>query len=497
MSKLREQGGRWLLAALAGALLTASLAPISIWPAALLGLAILSALLHRSTRKDAFLLGWFFGAGLFGTGTSWVFVSIHWYGNAPVPLAALLTFIFCGGLALLPAAACYLQRRLNPAQNAATDVLLFVGLWVLFEWLRTWLLTGFPWLFVGYSQVSGPLAGLAPMGGVLSIGLVLALTAAVTSLIRELTPRQGLAMTSVVMLCWATALMVKPTSWTQDSGAIVNAGLVQANIDQNDKWRPELAGDHIQLQLDLSEPLWGHDLVLWPEAAIPALHDRALAILDDIGRRAQAQGSTFISGIPYRDLASGEIFNAIVARGDSEQIYTKRQLVPFGEFMPLESLLRGMIDFFDLPMSSFTAGPDNQQALQIDQFTAAALICYEAVYLDLVHREDGALPDFLLTISNDTWFGGSLGPLQHLEMAQMRALEWGRSMIRGTNNGVSAFIDRDGKILSRTEQFEQAVLSDTLRIYTGQTPYARFGPTPVVVVGFLLCFAGLICARRR
>ncbi|MEM8497315.1 MAG: apolipoprotein N-acyltransferase [Pseudomonadota bacterium] len=492
-------------ALVAGILLTASLAPLSFWPAAIVGLLLLLWALHQASPKKAFWRGWLFGIGLFGSGASWVFVSIKQFGNAPMPLALFLTALWCTGLGLLPAISCALLRWLN-SNDAQRDVLLFPSIWVLGEWTRTWLLTGFPWLFVGYGQVQGPLQGLAPIGGVLLISFTLALTA---SVIWRLIPAAGANDSShhiglphsipagVLLLVWATALLVDPLQWTQATDKQLSTGLVQANIDQNEKWQRSKIAGHIALQRDMSEDLWGKDLVLWPEAAIPMLYQRADAVLNQLQNQARLSGSRFITGIPYRDPDTGAAYNSIASLGEDRQLYFKRNLVPFGEFMPLESVLRGLIDFFDLPMSSFSAGPAQQQYLRIGDLRAAALICYEAVYLDTVPQANTPPPDLLLTISNDTWFGSSFGPLQHLQMAQMRALEWGRGMVRGTNNGVSALISADGKILARTEQFQRQVLSGEIPIRSGLTPYARFGEWPIVLLCFvLLTFCGFLPTFR-
>ncbi len=493
-------------ALVAGILLTASLAPLDFWPAAIGGLMLLLWVLHQASPKTAFFRGWLFGIGLFGSGASWVFVSIKQFGNAPMPLALCLTALWCTGLGLLPAISCAVLRWLN-ANNIQRDVLLFPAIWVLGEWTRTWLLTGFPWLFIGYGHVQGPLQGLAPIGGVLAISYTLALTAAVIwrlMLISQASNSGGRRLplphwipVGALLLIWATALLVDPLRWTQATDKQLSAGLVQANIDQNEKWQRSKIAGHIALQRKLSEELWGKDLVLWPEAAIPVLYQRADAVLDQLQRQARISGSRFITGIPYRDSETGAVYNSIASLGEDRQLYFKRNLVPFGEFMPLESLLRGLIDFFDLPMSSFSAGPAQQEYLRIGDLQAAALICYEAVYLNTVPQSDTPPPDLLLTISNDTWFGSSFGPLQHLQMAQMRALEWGRGMVRGTNNGVSALISADGKILARTEQFQQQVLSGEVPIRSGLTPYARFGEWPIVFLCFaLLALCGFLPAFR-
>lgn len=483
-----------ITALIAGALLTTSLAPISIWPAALVSLALLLIIIRGCTPKQAFLRGWLYGIGLFGSGASWVYVSINQFGNADVPLATFLTVIWCVGLGLLSGFTCYLLRRIN-TESAAIDLILFPALWVIGEWLRTWLLTGFPWLFVGYGQIDGPLQAHGPIWGVLGIGFVVALTAALIANWGKVEAKLMWIASATVAALWSVTLWLPADHWTIDSEDRLTVGLVQANIDQNEKWLPSKVPQHIALQRQMSESLWGLDLVLWPEAAIPALYHRAEPLIDLLQQRAIESGSTFVSGIPYKNVADGAVYNSIVGLDNQTQLYFKRKLVPFGEFIPLEDILRGAIDFFNLPMSDFTEGAAQQSYLNVNGRKAAALICYEAVYLDMV-KQPGGLPQFLLTISNDTWFGESLGPLQHLQMARMRALEWGRAMVRGTNNGVSALIAPNGEIIAQTEQFKQTVLRGQIPILVGETPYARFGTMPVLVLCALLILMALFHTLR-
>ncbi len=190
--------------------------------------------------------------------------------------------------------------------------------------------------------------------------------------------------------------------------------------------------------------------------------------------------TTLITGIPFRPEGQQRYHNSIMALGSGEGVYLKQRLVPFGEYVPLEEQLRGLISFFDLPMSAFSPGPADQPPLRAGAFRIAPFICYEVVYPDLV-ASGARNADLLITISNDSWFGNSIGPLQHLQMAQMRALENGRYMIRGTNNGISAIIDHRGRITARTGQFVEESLSGKVEVMLGETPFSSFGSRPIIV----------------
>jgi apolipoprotein N-acyltransferase len=469
-----------IMAPLAGALVTLSLAPFDLWPASIASCVLYAYLLCTCSRGQAVWRGWLFGLGLFGSGVSWVYVSIHVHGHAPVPLAAFLTVLFCAGLALLHAlfAWCYV-RLVRPLPGGM--LIGFPVLWVLFEWLRSWLLTGFPWLFLGYAHIDTWIAGWAPIVGVYGLSFICALTGSCLFLAwRSRQPVTCMTYAVIVITLWAGGSVLKPIQWVaRASETPLSTAIYQPNIPQQHKWDPAWYQPILSQLQEASGPLFGHDILVWPEAAIPNYYQRARGFLDPIEERAALTDTTLITGIPFRPGGDKVYFNSILALGNGEGSYHKQRLVPFGEYVPMEKLLRGLIAFFDLPMSAFSPGPAGQGPLEAGAFRVAPFICYEVVYPDLVARS-ARNADLLITISNDSWFGDSIGPLQHLQMARMRALENGRYLIRGTNNGVSALIDHRGRIIGRTEQFVEATLVGEVEVMLGNTPYSSFGSLPVI-----------------
>jgi apolipoprotein N-acyltransferase len=492
------------LAVLLGALVPLSLAPFGYWPLGIVALGGWFVLLSGAGRS-AWRIGWLFGVGKYAVGASWVYVSIHVYGDAPPPLAAFLVAVFVAVLALFPLANAWLFGRLATGRMLP-DAALFTLLYAGFEWLLTWFLTGFPWLYAGYAHLGTPLAGWAPAGGVLLVGLAVALSASMTvaaftlwrGRTRQATAPAGLVTALVLALApWAAGAVLERVDWVTpvETG---QAALAQGNVEQSVKWDPETAQAIVRTYMDLSEPHWGANLLVWPEAAITLFEHEAGAVLADLDRRGRAARTAVVLGLPHADYLPGEgweLHNAALALGTGSGRYFKRRLVPFGEYVPFEGLLRGLIAFFDLPMSRMSPGPWEQPLLDLAGRRAVMAICYEVVYPELV-RAGPADVDLLLTLSNDTWFGASIGPLQHLQMAQMRALENGRYLLRATNNGVTAIVDAHGVVKARLPQFEAGVLRGEYRIMTGTTPYARFGQGP-----FALAAAGLALAvglaRRR
>lgn len=487
-----------LLALAAGVMVTGSLSPIDLWPLGVVSIALLVWLLADTTPAQAAKRGWFYGLGLFGTGTSWIYVSIHTYGYAPVPLAGFLTLLWSMGLALLLAITAYVYVRWIRDYPGGPS-LGFTAVFVLGEWLRTWLLTGFPWLFLGYAHVETPLAGWAPVGGIFAVSFAVVYSGA--ALGHCLTERKWLPMPlALVVAIWAFGAGLRTIDWVQPrTEETIKVAMVQANISQHVKWSRDQYWPTLNLYNNSSRPLWSEvDLVIWPEAAVPGYYHNAKVFLERMGKQAKAHNATLITGLPYLNQQEQEqdsprrIHNSIMAFGNGEGIYHKQRLVPFGEYVPLENWLRGLIQFFDLPMSAFSPGGPDQQPLRAGNLTLAPFICYEVVYPELVTTWFPQA-DMLLTISNDAWFGGSLGPLQHLQMVQMRALESGRYVLRSTGSGVSAIIDQRGHITARSDQFKQQILRGEATPYTGATPFALTGSWPILLLcGLLSCSGWLL-----
>lgn len=472
-----------LIAALSGALITLSLAPFDYWPLGIFALALLHRLLDRLSPARAAWRGWCFGAGLFVSGASWLYVSIHDFGGASLPLATFLSGGFCLLLALMHAMFGYGYARWIRSTPLGRW-LGFAAWWIVWEWVRYWLLTGFPWLYVGYAHLTTSLSGWAPVGGVYAIGFIVALSAAALSLL----PERKFFAALIAIAFWFGGYALQAVQWTQVRGTPINVALVQANIPQSVKWDPDNFRNTLSIYRTLSTPLWrDYQIVFWPEAAVPAFYQSAKPFFDESEEQANRHGHALISGVPYHSEAN-EVFNSAIALGSGSGIYHKQHLVPFGEYVPLEKYLRGLIEFFDLPMSDFQAGPAYQAPLQAAGLTFAPFICYEVVYGDLVRH---ARADILLTLTNDAWFGHSIGPLQHLQMVQMRSLELGRFTVRTAGNGVTALIDERGRITARIPQFERAVLTGRIQGFTGLTPFARFGSWPVLTLCGLAILIGL------
>ena len=485
-----------LLALLAGALVPLAFAPLSIFPLAILAPAVLFLMWFDVSPRRALWRGLLFGVGQFGVGVSWVYVAIHDFGHSGVLLAVFLTILFCSVLIFFPMALGYVAARFLRGPQWLRLTLAFPAGWTLAEWLRGWVLTGFPWLNLGYSQIDAPLRGFAPVAGVYGVTLAVAVSAGLIALLVVSVRRTQVIAASVFGVLWLSGWGLARIEWTQVSAPPLRVSMIQGNIPQDTKWRPELVQHTLDLYAKLTREHWDSRLILWPEAAVTAFHHEvADDYLAGLAREARAHGTDIVLGIPVLDRATRRYYNSLVSLGATPGFYHKRHLVPFGDFVPFAEFLRGLIRFFDLPMSGFSPGPQRQPLLTAAGQKLAAAICYEDVFGEEMIQ---SLPEasLLVNATNNAWYGDSFAPHQHLEMSRLRALETGRYMLRVTTNGVSAIINERGRIVQRSPQFATHVLSGEAVPRSGATPYILFGNWPVVsLLGVILLVA--IRAGRR
>lgn len=493
---------------IAGAAQTLSLNPFNLWPLVFLSIALAvtaTRLLDPSQSlgpRKAFLYGWLIGFGLYASGASWIYVSINSYGNAPPLLAGSLTFLFVSGLAVFQGLCFCLFSKLR-SQKILLNAGLFSALWTLTDLFRSLFLTGFPWLFIGDTQTDGPLKALLPVLGVYGVTFIICFSSAgAIAALSALRKHQNQIVYSYLFILALVVTSLIPLSyaqWTDRTAKELSVALVQLNIPQELKWQRSQREKTIRLLQQSAEDHKDADLIVWPETALPILFDRAKPLLDSINTKAATENTSIITGIPYRGWSethsSNVMHNSIIGLGKANGIYHKQKLVPFGEYVPLQDVLRGLIDFFDLPMSDFRKGPSDQALLNVGDLKVSPFICYEIVYPDFVaSRARDA--DVLLTISNDSWFGQSIGPHQHLQIARTRAIENGRFMIRATNNGVTAIIDEHGNITTEIPQFERATLKGKVSVVKGMTPYTSWGSIPTVLVCLLIIMCAFFDRKR-
>ncbi len=485
---------QWVIAAALGAVTVAGFAPFYLFPLPLLTFAALFLLWQGApSSRDAALLGFAFGLGWFCAGVSWIYISLNVFGAMPAPLAAAATLLLCAYLALHPALIGWLSKRftLSPALNWIVFV---PAAFTLIEWVREWLFTGFPWLNPGYSQApSSPLAGYAAVFGLHGITLLLFATAGALcwawitkpwAQLRSLWPWPA-----ALLVIWIAGAGLKHIAWTEPTGTRVSVSLLQGNIDQDQKWRDE----HLRATLDTYLGMVrGSDarLIILPETALPLfLRDVPGNYLDALAEHAKRNNGDVLVGVPER-MPNGDYYNSVVSVGSAaRQTYRKSHLVPFGEFIPLRPLLGTLVSKLAIPLQDFSRGSADQQPLAVAGEQVAINICYEDVFGDEIIRQ---LPQatLLVNVSNVAWFGRSVAPQQHLQIAQMRAMETGRYMLRATNTGMTAVVSPLGVVEAVAAEFQSAVLTRTVAGMRGATPFVRWGN----YAALLLCVLGMTIA---
>jgi apolipoprotein N-acyltransferase len=448
----------------------------------------------KSSPRSAAGYAFWFGFGMFLTGTYWIYISVHVFGEAALWIAMLLMV----GLALIMAALVSISGWLiSRLTHGRPGFLLLVvpAAWVLVEWMRGWVLTGFPWLALGYGQIDTPLAGWAPLIGVYGVSLMLVIST--TALLVALLSGGWLRAVSVVavLMPWLAGAVLQPLDWTEPAGEPMRATIVQAGVSQDKKWDRDQLRPIMQFYLSTTMSMPDSDIVLWPEVAIPSLDDYVESFIATVTKEASRRGQNVLFGILERDDERGEsrVYNSVLLVGSGErQAYRKRHLVPFGEYFPVPDSVRAWMKMQNLPHSDLTPGDAEQPLLVASNgVKLATAICYEDAY---GNEQLYAFPDagLIINVSNDAWFGDSIAPHQHLEIARMRALEVERPVIRSTNTGISAFIDANGRLMQSGRQFQAEVMTSEVQPRAGATPYAASGNRVIVglcglvLVGFWL-----------
>ena len=496
------------LALLAGMLFPLGFAPFNYAIACFASVIVFLYLLHNKKPKASFLLGWLYGIGLFTFGSSWVYVSIHIYGETPIWLAGFLTGLFVLTLGLFYGAIGLLTSYFFPHTNLIRSLIGFPIIWVILEILRGWLFTGFPWLYAGYSQLSTHLQALAPIGSVWAVSFAVILTSGILFHFMYYYQDKGAPtkIRNILLLSfiglWIGCYSLNKYDWVNQTACnqekSIQVALIQGNIPQEHKWQnehmQEIANQFAQFSTTAMQS--GVDLIIWPEAAMPVPLPYSTEYFNKLSAQASATSVGVIASAPIEVQVGTPpekaYTNSMFGLGTASGIYHKQHLVPFGEYVPLEKWLRGLIRFFDLPMSNMTAveNLNGENQLLMKDWRIAPAICYEIAYPILVRERIKPNTDFILTVSNDTWFGQSIGPYQHMQIAQMRALETGRYLLRATNTGFTAIVAPDGSIISKSPQFQPHILTGKISSCTTETPWVKFGIGPLfILLGLGLLFA--------
>jgi apolipoprotein N-acyltransferase len=504
---------RSAFALLAGAGTVFAFAPFELVGLPILTLALLVAMWqHAAAPRAAARLGFLFGVGLFGAGSSWVYVALNTFGGMPLVVAAIGTAIWTAYLALWPALVGWLATRWT-APASPQRALAAAGLWTLAEVLRGSGYTGFPWLALGYAQLpqagalASPLAGYAPIGGVALVTFALALCAAALALAIDafVVPARGRALAWLAggALIAAGGATLARIEWTTTTGELLTVSLVQGNVPQDVKFEAGSRESTLQLYTDLAATSRGRLIVL-PESAFPMfageVPDSVIAALQRVAadRNGNVLVGLFTADPPPKGSDEIRYYNSVVSLGiDEVQLYRKRHLVPFGETIPLEPIVGWFIrSVLAIPLANQTSGDPHQRPFGLAGQRVAVNICYEDAFGGEL-RAEAAVATLLVNVTNDAWYGRSLAATQHNQIAAMRALELGRPMLRATNTGITSAFDHRGRETARLPWYTRGILEVEVFGRAGLTPYVRYGDAIAIALAGLLFVAAIASARRR
>ncbi|HEY2864306.1 MAG TPA: apolipoprotein N-acyltransferase [Casimicrobiaceae bacterium] len=480
-------------------------APFGAWGVSLLTLSGLFALWQRAaTPRAAAWLGYAYGIGMFGAGASWTYVALSSFGGMAAILAAIGAGAFCAYLALFPALAGWIVARLAPSGSPAR-LAIAAGAWTATEWLHSTGYPGFPWLVAGYAQVSGPLAGYAPVGGVFLVSLAVATAAALlvfAAVAFERGSRLAAAIGGVAIAALALGgLELAKIEWTQANGEPVTVSLVQGDIDQDVKFDPAYREKTLATYGELAERSRGRLIVL-PESALPMFADEVPeAFVARLRAVAERNGGDLLTGLFFFEPREGKededrYYNSVVSIGRAPtQVYRKHHLVPFGESIPGKAVFGWLINrILAIPLADQTPGPAYPQPMEVAGQRVAVNICYEDAFGGELIRQLPAAT-LLVNITNDAWYGHSLAAEQHAQMSAMRALESARPMLRATNTGITSIIDHHGVERARLPWFTRGILEGSIAGRVGATPYVRYGDA-VALAAALAVIAGAAAWQR-
>lgn len=518
----------YLLVLIAGGATVFAFAPFDFYPMVWITPAILFYLLSRAyTRKQHFYLGWLYGIGLFGAGASWPFNSMYYFAHSPLLMAIGGAILFVVIIALLFTSLFGLLSYSFRNTPLLTRLLLFYpASWVFIEWFRGWFLTGFPWLYLGHSQIDTVFAGYAPIMGVLGVSWSSALIAgAVVSFILGNSVHRRVKVDSahmgvghaqveeqfgdssrtfaalLIVFLTVSSYSLSSINWTSPSGDPVIATVLQGNIPQESKFKPEQLAPTLKLYTEMTRQSKESDLIIWPETALPGIFSQHMDnLILPLQEFARQNASTIMIGGFYENEQKGIENSVLSLTAEGRELYSKQHLVPLGEYIPFLKYLRWLDEWIQLPFDNVARGADKDMlqvsgADGVGNYLAQMTVCYEDAFGEEIIE---SLPEahMLINVTNDGWFTGSLEPYQHMQIARMRSIETGRYMLRSTNTGPSGIINEKGKLLATAPIYTTRVITHKVIPFSGATPYVRWGNWLIVSVLSVILLFGFFLARR-
>jgi len=486
---------KYVFVFLAGLLGPFGFAPFHMPGLTILSLAFLFASLQNCSMKQAIYFGFLYGIGYFGFGVSWVIVSIHDYGQLNYFIAGLVTSIFIIYLSFFPALVTFLFKLLELKRYKLLSITLFSALWCLTEYIRASLFSGFPWLLVGTTLIDTPIKYLTPVLGIYGLSFIGAFVSALLTLsVNEHRNKRPYYLSACVLII-ICPLLCKNINWTQVSKEPISIGVVQANLSMRDKWDETLFWSLLKYYEKAIDKLLGKKLIILPESAIPLPASYLDKYLHRLNKKTLNADSALMLGIlkPANE-SEMNYYNSIITLGQAKGEHLKRQLVPFGEYIP-KSLL-AINRWFKLPEPNLIPGKKRQPLIKIANHSIASLICYEIAYPELLNIQ---MPkaQWIVSISDNGWFGRSLASYQQLQMAQVLSLLTGRYQVVVNNDGLSSIINTKGDIVEGLPPFSSGILQGVIFPAKGFTPWIIWNEYPALIFCALFLIFILILQLRR
>ena len=478
----------YLLALVFGIIFPLGFAPFNIWPLTIFSLSGLLYLLNKEDLNRPFLTCLLYGLGLWGLGVSWIYVSIHYHGNLSFISSILITFVFIFFLSLYIGLSGLLYRKLKTNQKILNYLIFFPVIWVSIELFRSHFLTGFPWLIIGTSLAGTSVGGWIPIFGSYGGSFVILILSGCLLLIYENRTRIYLLPPLIILIILFSSFTLNKINWTTEIEKVY-VSIYQPNLTLKEKWSSQgiqLTRNLIQESISTAKD---NEFIFFPETALIQEKDELEPWISMIEKEAYKRDISLITGIFAKDPNESyliERYNRIQGFGSIQGHYDKVHLVPFGEYIPFRKYIAEILDFMDINLVNTLSGGSFTSLIK-GKIKISPSICYEIAFTDLV-RKTAKTSNLLVNISNDTWFGTSIGPEQHLEIAQSRALEHQKGLIRITNSGISAIITRKGRILERQGYFEEKQLKREVEVYEGRTPFSIIGNLVIyfcIMIGYL------------
>ena len=485
-----------------GSLIVLAFQPFNYWFLTFLVPGLLYQLIKSESIKNTFFISYFFGFGLWAFGIFWIENSITVYGGASPILGSFLTLLLAAFLSLFQAISFTIFKLVTSQRKTYEVFLLFPATWVLSEWLREFLFTGFPWLYIGYSAVDiSLLQGYIPILGIFGVGFLIVLVSQIflslLGSLRDLTGKSLYLSSLVLIIIFIGNQPLKNINWTKSTEKI-SATIIQPNIDIKEKWTQKgLQKIESAIEKKISENslknLTQSSVIFWPEVTLTKLIQKNSidefrnSILNDNNMLGMVIGA-------LSENKSEEINNSLIGIGNISGIYDKRFLVPFGEYVPLSGLFSVFFDFFNFNRPQIFSG-NKSELIGNSLIKISSAICYEIAYQN-VFLSNSKKTNILFNASNDNWFGTGLGPHQHLQIARFRAAEHQKYLVRSTSTGISALINSRGQVIKKIEtsinRNELESFQEDVILKSGQTPYAYFGKNPFLFILVIIFFISAI-----